>query len=126
MPKQMTDADELAIAKELAFQAMRSGQGFIAFKGYTLKCAGYGTEGARYFIEQHSPSIEYYCHSDSPIETLWQFRQRLAEEREAKKSPREKRLEGICEFFANGYSQYWLVKGGRLTHEQIIEALKED
>lgn len=117
MPKQMTDADELAIWREIG-EAYRNNdcrtKDEIDFYPSAHNWHISINRGWSIFSGKSLPQL------------IFDYRQRLAEEREAKKSPREKRLEKIVGIFASGYSDYWMVRGNKVSQEDIAEALKED
>lgn len=122
MPKQMTDADELAIWREIAKYVQLS----CKMRDVHIRPCESGKK-----FEARKAGEGVYCDpiaiARSPVECIFQARQRLAEEREAKKSPREKRLEKILQQLLDQQKHYNAGPYFCDTHRQDVEAaLKED
>lgn len=128
MPKQMTDADELAILREvqLAHFTTYRGKYEVWLKDIFVLFSNGAFEAYRTATGTNGGEI---CNGETITEAIFLARQRLAEEREAKKSPRERRLEQILQTLVRDRKNTWSGMSGHIVNTPVAEieaALKED
>lgn len=133
----MTDAERLAIAEEIIKSS--HGSWVCNLPDVALRWSHDAkTKKKEYTAQRTADHGGYICGggpdlavSECPIEAIYQARQKLAAEREAKKSPRERRLEKALQSIQRSIEHMeW--KGSHSFNDVVdlkctaLEALKED